>query len=288
MEALGIEHVHAHFASHPAAAAFIIEGLSGIPFSFTAHGSDLHREQAMLSEKVERARFVVAISNYNRKFILDHVGSRFADKIRVVHCGVDPRNFEQPRRRSEFVEIGCIGTLHAVKGQHILLEACAELAGQAIPFRCHLIGDGPDRRDLEEHARRLGIQDRIVFHGNCERERVRSLLAGFDVVVAPSVPTKDGRREGIPVVLMEAAAAGLPLVASRLSGIPEIVRDEETGLLTEPGDAKALAQALSRIAREPQTAARFGTAARALVDEEFRLERNVALVRGLMFEEDAA
>ncbi|MEE8164175.1 MAG: glycosyltransferase, partial [Myxococcota bacterium] len=149
MQALGVRHVHAHFASHPAAAAFVVGRLSSIPWSFTAHGSDLHREQAMLREKVAEARFVVAISEYNRRLILDCVGDRFADKVSVIHCGVDPECYTQGFSESGALEIACIGTLHAVKGQHVLLDACALLSARGIEWRCHLIGDGPDRRELE-------------------------------------------------------------------------------------------------------------------------------------------
>jgi colanic acid/amylovoran biosynthesis glycosyltransferase len=275
MQALGVQHVHAHFASHPAAAAFVVGRFGGISWSFTAHGSDLHREQAMLREKVAEARFVVTISEFNRRFILDHVDQRFAEKIKVIHCGVDPEAFEEASSRNGHFEFACVGTLHEVKGQRYLLDACAGLSIREIDWRCHLVGDGPDRVALEEHAESLGLGDRVIFHGACERDSVLSLLSRVDASVAPSVPTSDGRREGIPVVLMEAAACGLPLVASRLSGIPEIVRDEETGLLVEPRDAKALESALARLAVEPDTRARLGGAARRAVEQDFRLSHNV-------------
>ena len=282
MQALGVRHVHAHFASHPAVAAFVVGRLSGIPWSFTAHGSDLHREQSMLQEKVEAASFVVTISQYNRRFILDHIGDEFADKINVIHCGIDPSCYVQNSRTSDVLEIACIGRLHEVKGQRFLLEACQHLSSRGISWRCHLIGDGPDRASLEAHSKNLGISEQVVFHGHCERERVRALLAEMNVCVAPSVPTSDGRREGIPVVLMEAAACALPLVASRLSGIPELVRDGKTGLLVEPGDAEGLATALARIAMEPEMSAALGAAAREQIKDRFNLERNVQMLRERM------
>jgi glycosyltransferase involved in cell wall biosynthesis len=288
MRALGVQHVHAHFASHPAAAAFIVGRLAGVPWSFTAHGSDLHREQSMLAEKVAEARFVVAISEFNRRFILERVGERFADRVCVIHCGVDPKRFSPRRASSEAasqrLEIACIGTLHAVKGQRFLLEACAVLSQRGIEWRCHLIGDGPDRRALEARCVELGLQERVVFHGRCERERVRALLAEMDAVVAPSVPTWDGRREGIPVVLMEAAASGLPLVASRLSGIPELVEDDASGLLVEPADVQGLTEALARLSAEPATRARLGASARQRLEESFCLERNVGRLCERIFE----
>lgn len=288
MSALGVRHVHAHFASHPAAAAFVVGRLTGLPWSFTAHGSDLHREQAMLTEKVAEARFVVAISEYNRRFILEHTAGIGSDKVLVIHCGVDPARFAPSRSERGPLAIGCIGTLHAVKGQRFLLDACAELSSLGIDWRCHLIGDGPDRRDLESRARAAGIADRVVFHGSCAREAVLAQLAQLDVVVAPSVPTADGRREGIPVALMEAGACGLPLVASRLSGIPELIVHEETGLLVEPRDSSGLARALARLAADPDLRKRLGEAVRARVAAEFSLSGNVARLQTLMVGEAVA
>jgi glycosyltransferase involved in cell wall biosynthesis len=290
MHALGVQHVHAHFASHPAAAAFVIGRLRGLPWSFTAHGSDLHREQSMLREKVREARFVVAISEYNRRFILDRVGPEAADKIRMIHCGIDlgrtvARDTRPPARGE--LRIACVGTLHAVKGQAVLIDACARLRNRGVRFECHLIGDGPDREALEQQAERRGIADRIVFHGACERERVMELLGRMDVAAAPSVPTRDGRREGIPVVLMEAAACGLPAVASRLSGIPELVHDEETGLLVEPGDVDGVAVALERLARDADTRRRFGRNARKRVAAAFDLGANVSALREAIFRKEA-
>ncbi len=274
MRELGVEHVHAHFASHPAAAALVVGRFTGLPWSFTAHGSDLHREQSMLREKVEEASFTVAISQYNRRFILDRVGEGFGDRVRVIHCGVDPEIQATRERRNACLEIVCVGTLHAVKGQRVLIEACAQLGEHAIDWRCHLVGDGEDREMLERLATGLGIREHVVFHGALEREAVRRVLEGVDVSVAPSVPTTDGRREGIPVVLMEAGAMGLPLVASRLSGIPEIVREGESGLLVEPGDAYGIRAALVRLAQAPELREKLGAGARAIVEAEFNARLN--------------
>ncbi|MEL7045540.1 MAG: glycosyltransferase, partial [Pseudomonadota bacterium] len=207
MQALEVDHVHAHFASHPAAAAYVIGKLAELPWSFTAHGSDLHREQAMLSEKVKAANFAVAISEYNRRFIVERVGTGFEHKVRKLHCGVERNRFTHAEtgasrlRTNEAPGIVCIGTLHAVKGQRFLLLACGRLRSLGHRFRCHLIGDGEDRQALESLAVELGIADDVVFHGAIERERVREVLSSMQIAAAPSVPTADGRREGIPVAL---------------------------------------------------------------------------------------
>ncbi len=292
MKTLGVTHVHAHFASHPAAAAFVVGRLSGLSWSFTAHGSDLHREQAMLREKVAEAKFTIAISDYNRRFILERSQIEDASRVEVVHCGVDPivyayppENEGTPPRTNRPFEIVCVGTLHAVKGQRHLISAAAQLSEHDLDWKLHLVGDGEDRDALTALARDLGIAHRIEFHGALDREGVRSVLRRADVSVVPSVPTSDGRREGIPVVLMEAAACSLPLIASRLSGIPELVQDEVTGLLVDPGNADELAGALLRLARNKPLREQLGKAAQNFVEQDFNLTRNVTRLETLFFGE---
>jgi glycosyltransferase involved in cell wall biosynthesis len=286
MQKQGVKHVHAHFASHPAAIAYVVNKLTDIPWSFTAHGSDLHRDQAMLEEKVSSAKFAVAISQYNRRFILEHCAAIDADKIKVVHCGVDLSNFNtgmSPKvQMDSVINIVCIGTLHEVKGQAFLLRACAQM--EDTNWQCHLVGDGEDRTRLEALAMTLGIKDRVIFHGQCTRQQVREVLSNMTIACAPSVPTRDGRREGIPVALMEAAAAGLSLVASDLSGIPELVVHEETGLLTTVADVDDLARALSRLAHDASLRKQLSEACRYKIEREFSLISNVSALQTLMLE----
>ncbi|MFQ5856327.1 MAG: glycosyltransferase [Anaerolineae bacterium] len=339
----GVTHVHAHFASHPAAAGFIIQRLVGIPYSFTAHGSDLHRDRHMLHEKVAEAAFVVPISNYNKDLIIEECGEQFRDKVFVNHCGVDTQVFrpeqgsrgaeEQrsrgagvlavcrrtPLQRTRALHIGsgdpsspqdmdspgpltrfsdkllgcqgakeiaregarpftilCVGTLHEVKGQTHLIEACRLLKDRGIDFACHFVGDGPDREALTRQIAQAGLADCVQFLGQRTRAEIAELLRNAGVVAAPSVPTSIGRREGIPVVLMEAMASGVPVVASDISGIPELVEDEHNGLLVPPRDAWALADALERLHGDPALCRRLGQAGRNKVLREFDLHTNAA------------
>jgi colanic acid/amylovoran biosynthesis glycosyltransferase len=283
MAAAGVSHVHAHFASHPAAAAFIIHRLSGVPYSFTAHGSDLHRDQHMLCEKVREAAFAVPISEYNRDAILAACGPEFADRLDVIHCGVDTARFAPSHNGhdagdSAHLRLLCTGTLHAVKGQRYLVEAVARLRAEGLDITCDFVGDGPDRAALAAQAAQLGVAGAVHFHGAQTREQVIEHLRRADVVVAPSVPTADGRREGIPVALMEAMAAGVPVVASRLSGIPELVVDGETGLLAPPGDVEALVATIRRLHGDPALRRALGTAGRGAVERDFDLNRNAAIL----------
>jgi glycosyltransferase involved in cell wall biosynthesis len=274
----GVTHVHCHFATHAALAGFVIHRLTGIPYSFTAAGSDLHVDRRMLCRKVAEAAFVVAISNYNRDVIVDECGETGSEKIRVIHSGIDT-SFFRPRhngRSSGRLRILCVGTLHEVKGQTYLIEACRLLAEAGVDVVCDLVGDGPDRDALRRQIEEAGLNERVTLLGPRTRHQVAELLARADVVATPSVPTKAGRREGIPVVLMEALACGLPVVASAISGIPELAEQERTGLLVPPGDPAALAQALRRIHDDVALSRRLGAAGREKVVREYDAYGNAA------------
>ena len=275
-----IDHLHAHFASHPAMVAWVIHRLSGIPFSFTAHGSDLHRDQSMLLKKVESAAATITISDYNRRLIINHCGERYADRIHVIHCGIDPDIFTPHLEPTDFekglgpFQMICVGTLHEVKGQFQLIEACKRLREDAFEFTCHLVGDGPDRKALDEYVIQSGFQNHIVFHGRKTSHEIQQLMKQIDVIIAPSVPTADGRREGIPVVLMEGMASHIPAIASDLSGIPELVKHNQTGLLVSPHDTKGLATAILTLASDHALRNRLTTQGYQYVREEFDVAIN--------------
>ncbi len=275
MREAGVDHVHCHFANHPALAGFLVHRLAGIPYSFTAHGSDLHVDRTMLPAKVAEAAFVVTISEDNRRLIEETSGPGSVGRVGVIHCGVDPERFRPVERPTGGpLRIVSVGTLHEVKGQVHLVDACARLAARGVPFRCRFIGDGPDREMLAARIGELGLADHVELVGRRTSDEVARELAEADVLVAPSVPTRSGKREGIPVVLMEAMATGLPVVASRLSGIPELVADGSSGLLVPPGDPDALADALARLAGDDALRSRLGAAGRETVLRDFDVDRN--------------
>jgi glycosyltransferase involved in cell wall biosynthesis/peptidoglycan/xylan/chitin deacetylase (PgdA/CDA1 family) len=304
MKRLGVRHVHAHFANHPTVAAFIVHRLTGIPYSFTAHGHDLHVERRMLDAKVGASAFTVTVSAYNRELIERECGDAALGKVHVVHCGVDPEVFSGglaldrapaivPAEGSSGVPrrpftIACVASFEEVKGHAHLVEACGLLRDRGVDVRCHLVGDGPLREEVEAAAARAGVRDRIVFHGALPRRQVARLLSLADAAVLASRPTREGKREGIPVALMEAMAVGLPVVASRLSGIPELVDDGRCGLLVPPADAEALAGALERLAASPELRRTLGRAARERVLDDFDLRKNARKLLDLVMENAAA
>jgi glycosyltransferase involved in cell wall biosynthesis/peptidoglycan/xylan/chitin deacetylase (PgdA/CDA1 family) len=281
MQSEGVTHVHCHFANHPAVAGLIVHRLADIPFSFTAHGSDLHKDRRMLGRKVAEAAFVATVSHDNRRLIVAECGEDLAGKVHVVRAGVDtglfaPSTLEPAGHGHDALRIVCVGTLHEVKGQPQLIDACRLLADEGIDVRCRLIGGGPDEKALRRQVEAAGLAERVVVAGPRTRRQVIEELWRADALVAPSVPTRAGRREAIPVVLMEAMSAGLPVVASAISGIPELVEDEVSGLLVPPRDAPAIARALRRLAADPALRERLGRAARDRVLAEFDLEDTAA------------
>jgi colanic acid/amylovoran biosynthesis glycosyltransferase len=286
MQAAGITHIHAHFASFPAATAYIIHQFTDIPYSFTAHGSDLHRDQHMLYEKIHDSKFVATISKYNHQILLSYCDESDVEKVRIIHCGVDVDAFKPDNNYGDTntLNLLCIGTLHEVKGQKYLIQACARLKESGIKFQCHFIGDGPDETVLQEEVAHKNLSDEITFHGRLLRSEVIRILSQADIVITPSVPTNDGRREGIPVVIMEAMAFGIPVIASDLSGIPELIDPNINGILVPPGDVDAIATAIERLISKPNLRRKLGTNGRQKIIDEFNLDENARILSEL-FEE---
>ncbi len=278
IEQQNVSCVHAHFATFPATTALIVKRLTGIPFSFTAHGSDIHAHNHMLNTKLRESVFAAMISEYNRQFVVDRVGENFREKMPIVRCGVQLQDYGRQQRPSDndasSLEIACVASFGEVKGHRYLIDACRLLSERGLNYTCHLVGDGPLRHDIERRIAAAGLQGNVVLHGACTRDQVRGIMHQTDVAVLPSVQTTRGEREGIPVALMEAMAAELPVVASRLSGIPELVEDGVTGVLVPQRDSAAIADALQRLNDHPQRCLKMGQQGRRRVEREFSIDAN--------------
>lgn len=284
LSAAGVDHVHAHWATHPALAAFVIHRLTGLPYTFTIHAHDLYVDRHMLETKIREARSVVTISEYNRTFIEELYGRNAAAKTSVVRCGIDTEHFapgSRPKPGGPF-RILCIATLKDYKGHRYLIEACGILAGKGLDFRCTLVGEGPLRAEIEALIRAKGLEGNVVLAGFQPRQAVREMLQESGLMVLPSVVTETGKMEGIPVSLMEAMAMEVPVVATRISGISELVEDGVNGLLVRPGDSRELAAAALLIIETPPRAREMGRAGRETVLREYDLKKNAVSLLGII------
>jgi colanic acid/amylovoran biosynthesis glycosyltransferase len=264
----GIRHLHAHFANVASDIAMLAAALGqGWSWSFTMHGPTefFEVEAHRLAEKTADAALVACISDFCRSQLMAFSAPEHWDKLRVVHCGVDTDHFRPPGSSSDngVPRIVQVGRLVAVKGQAVLLAAAAALRDRGHEFRLELVGDGPDRDELTELAEGLDLTDRTVFHGALSHERVRDVLAGASVMCLPSFA------EGVPVVLMEAMAMEVPVLTSRIMGIPELVDDGRCGTLVAPGDADSLARALQGLLENPEQRALLGRRGRERIRQAY-------------------
>ncbi|MDK2979739.1 MAG: colanic acid/amylovoran biosynthesis glycosyltransferase [Chloroflexota bacterium] len=285
MQALDVQHVHAHYATHPALAAWIIHRLSGIPYSMTVHAHDIFVNRTMLEQKLADASFVRAISQFNKDFLAQRYGAAVEEKMVVIHCGIDAQRYvvarEVPAQPYRMISVG---SLQPYKGHENLVCACALLREQGLDFHCRIVGGGELQPALAAQIERLDLAGRVELAGPQTEDEVARLLGEADCFVLPSVITPSGKMEGIPVVLMEALAGGLPVVASRLSGIPELVRDHTSGLLVPSADAQALADAVLWMQAHPQEAAKMAAAGRKLVEAEFDIHKNTLELSNLFIQ----
>jgi len=281
----GITHIHAHYATHPALVAWLINHLTGISYSVTVHAHDIFVEKPMLATKLQDSVFVSSISEFNRKYLADLFGPWVDQKTQIVRCGIDPKYYGNATRmvvnETSRLEIISVGSLQPYKGHIYLVKACIELQKRGIAFRCRIVGGG-DLRPMLERAIQDGYLDGMVeLMGPRTQDDVSRLLQMANCYVQPSVVTPSGKMDGIPVALMEAMVSGIPVVATSISGIPELVRNGDTGWLVPPENADALADALTQIYKDPAEAGRRAALGQKWVLEEFELSSNVRKLASL-------
>jgi len=284
MQQEGVAHIHAHYATHPALAAWLIHELVGISYSITVHAHDIFVEKAMLATKLRDAAFIVAISDYNREYLTREVGASSAEKIHVVHCGIDLAIYKahaHPPVSHEPFEIISVGSLQPYKGMRYLIEACALLRERGLPFHCRIIGDGEERPGLQRMIVDRKLESYAELLGAKTQAEVARLLPGAHCYVQASIVTPSGKMEGIPVSIMEAFASGLAVVATEISGIPELVHPGVTGYLVPPADPLALADAIYSVYMKPIEVARMVKAGQALVAKEFDIEHSARQLSAL-------
>ncbi|MEO8459693.1 MAG: glycosyltransferase [Dokdonella sp.] len=276
--------IHAHWATYPSTVAATLARILGRPYGFTCHAHDIFVDDHLLRWKIETAALPVTISRYNVDWLTAHTTPQARERLHVVHCGADLKMFPYRRAgRADDLLIG-VGRLDPIKGFDVLIEALAMLAKEGRTFRCKLIGEGAQRAQLESSIARHDLAARIELLGARPQAEVRELLYAATAFVLPCVIAADGNRDGIPVALMEAMAAGTPVISARVSGIPELIEDGCEGLLIAERDVAALAVALRRVLDEDDLRERCAFAARAKVEREFDAEREGEKLLQLMGE----
>ncbi len=257
-------HLHAAFAHGPASVAHLVHRLTGIPFSFAGHAKDIAVSAPdLLTRKVAEAEFALACSQWAAETLRALADTR-PEKVLLAYHGVDTERFRPGPVRPEDgpLELLAVGRLVAKKGYPVLLDALATAVCRGSRIRCRILGGGPMRAEIEERIARLGLGGVVSLLGASTQERVAAAYASADAFVQASVVLADGDRDGIPNSLLEAMASGLPVVASDVGGIGEVV-GPECGLLVSPGDRQALAEALETLASDRRLVRRLGAAARA-------------------------
>jgi colanic acid/amylovoran biosynthesis glycosyltransferase len=281
----GVKHLHAHFANSGSDLAQIASEIGGSSWSwsFTMHGPtefyDLRWYR--LHHKVRTAAFVACISDFARSQLMAVSRPEDWPKLRIVHCGVDrtalPARSSDPDVR-DVIRVVCVGRLVPEKGQHVLVDAVEELKRRGVPLRLTLVGDGPTRQQLEERVAREGLGESVLIAGAKPHPEVLAIVGDADVFCLPSFA------EGVPVSLMEAMALGVPVVSTRVMGIPELIDDGATGILVAPGNADQLVGALERLAGDADLREQLGQAGRERIAADFDLWREAERLRDIFGE----
>jgi glycosyltransferase involved in cell wall biosynthesis len=286
-----VDHIHAHFADRATVIAMVVSRLLDVPYSVFAHAYDIYASPVMLPEKMDGSKFVATCTAYNKAHLERLDGGRFLGKVHLIYHGLDLSRF-QPAR-TEFVHpatrpndirrqttdnqrplLLSVGQLKEKKGFPYLIQACRLLKDRGYDFVCEIVGEGPQRAQLEALIGELDLADTVVLHGAVPHPEVIDKYTQATLFALACIPAEDGDRDGLPNVLLEAMAMQVPVVSTRFSGIPEAVKDGLTGLLVPPRDAEAIAEALSRLLDDPHLRHRLGQEGRRQVENSFDIQKN--------------
>lgn len=282
-KAYGAEHIHAHFGSNSAEVVMLTHALGGPTYSFTVHGpEEFDKPQLLkLSDKIQNAAFVVAISSYGRSQLFRWISHDHWHKIRIVHCGIEQAFYDVlPMDMPDTGRLICVGRLCEQKGQLLLLEACRELKARGISFEMVLAGDGEMRSEIETLIERYDLQQEVSITGWISSDEVRARLLDSRGLVLPSFA------EGLPVVIMEAMALRRPVISTYVAGIPELVIPGKNGWLVPAGAVMELADAMEGLLQTPtDELQQMGDAAYVRVRQRHDVDTEAAKLAALFKEQ---
>jgi len=275
------EHLHIHLAHVPTQVGMYAAAIAQIPFSFTAHANDLFQRCYLIDQKTERAKFVVTISDYNYNFLKTKV--KDINKVKVIHCGIDLNayQFVEKKSFSETVIIKSLGRLVEKKGMDTLILAAQELKKRDINFIIELGGSGELKNDLLELLNQYSLESHIVFAGAIAHHQVSAWLQKADLFVLACKQDRHGDQDGIPVVLMEAMAMGIPVVSTAISGIPELIQDGLSGFLATPNDPMSLTDKICQALSPKNDILKITQFARSTIVKSFDIKSTTTQLRSL-------
>ena len=285
----GVRHLHAHFASVATTVARLAASITGLPYSFTAHAKDIFHEDvdsADLAAKFDGAHHAITISEYNRAHLFKELGSNSCQNLHLVRNGLELERFPFcPRTASSTMpRLLGVGRLVEKKGFELLITVAQRLRDQGIECRVDIVGDGPLRGTLQNLISGFQLDDVVRLLGPKTQEEVRTLLQEADLFVAPFVVAADGNADGLPTVLLEAMATGIPCVAGDVTAVGEVIRTGETGWLVPSGDVDALFASVCEALDPATDIDRMTRAARALIEAEYDSKNQAARLRELVKE----
>jgi len=266
-----IKHLHNHFADSSCTVAMLASSLGGFDFSFSIHGPSIFFEPKKwrLDEKVKQASFVRCISHFCRSQLYIWASEQYWNKSTIVHCAIDINKYAIANHIGQAKKLIFVGRLDTVKGVNVLLGIMPRLIAQYPDIELCLVGDGPSRNMLEKAVKENNIQDNVKFLGYRTPDEVSQLLSKSNIFVLPSFA------EGLPVVLMEAMASGLPVVTTRIAGVAELVEHDYNGILVHAGDEESLYNSIKKLVDDPQLRETMGARGHEKVKKEFNLETEV-------------
>lgn len=280
----GITRLHAHFASVATAVARVAARIAGIEYSFTAHAKDIFHESVdpvALSRRLTDAQCVVTVSDFNTEHLHRTFGPA-ADQVRRVYNGLDLQRFGYSAPVARERVVVAVGRLVEKKGFRHLIDAVAYLAAQGRGVRLDLIGAGEQEAALRDQVEALDLHQHVRLLGPLPQHRVRTVIQNAGALAAPCVVGQDGNRDGLPTILLEAMALGTPCVATPVTGIPEVLQHEQTGLLVSEADPIGLAEQLDRLLGDESLQLRLAERARALIETEFDDQHTSRQLRELL------
>jgi glycosyltransferase involved in cell wall biosynthesis len=279
IQSLGIQHVHAHFVWTQQIAALIASRFLDLTNSVTVHAFELYtQKRTVVRSQLEAADHIITISEHNRQYIADLCRNKSDDDVTVIHLGVDLEQFSPnpARPRGATIQLLSVGNYIEKKGHKYLIEACDILAQRGFDFRCHIVGEGPNRPELEASIAKYRLNARVKLTGALDQRQVCQLYRHSDIFALACVVARNGDRDGMPTALIEAMASGIPVITTPVTGIPELVKDGETGFLVPQHDATALADTLQKMINDAELRTRMGEKARQRAVEGFAIQRNAS------------